>query len=151
MSPPMSNPNLNPTTQTLIREITGLRALVANAPQALGEKVTRLRDTCLTDGRLFKDAIAQAGLPEREAYRLMDTYAATSAFERLFGVRPSAPSVIRPLRRYLTDDAMLRRIAAALKARNIAIDAATADDFARAVAEARRAPQPKARKAKARR
>ncbi len=133
----MLTPMPTPDTQTLIGEIATLRALVEDAPQSLGEKITHLREACAAEGRVFRAALAAAGVREREAYRLIDSYAAITAFERLFGARPSAPSVIRPLRQYLTDDAMLKRIARALKAQGIAVGAATAADFARAVKVAR--------------
>ncbi len=139
--------DLQPTysIQTLIAEITTLRLTVDRAPQTFGNQFLRLRELCVGSGIPFKAAVKQAGFSDREAYRLMDTYAAVTAFERLFGARPSAPSVIRPLRRYLTDDAMQKRIARALKAQGIAVGEATAADFARAVKTAR-PPAPPAKR-----
>jgi hypothetical protein len=60
-----------PASQTLITEIAALRELLANAPQTFGKKFDALREACLAEGVPFKDALAQAGFAEREAYRLL--------------------------------------------------------------------------------
>ena len=126
-------------SDVLIAEIAALRVTVENTPIIIGEKFVALAAACEAEGRVFKVACLQTGYRDREAYRLKDAARAAEAFERLFGEKPAAPSVVRPIARYLDDNAMLKAIVSELKAKAIPVPTATSDQWAAAVKAAVRA------------